>query len=397
MAEGLDDPTVLYLAALLHDLGKSSGRGHARHGGEMMPAVARRLGLHEDQAELLQFLVAQHLLLMDNASMRDLADEEMVANCAAAVGSAERLDHLALLSLADMAATGPRGYQKWRDTPVVALYKRIRHLLEKGEPSSQAITERLVHLRSLIAREASDLLSPAELEVYLAKLAPRYLLSMPSIAVARHLRMEWQLRRSNEPVVLEASVKEGMAEITLMSQMTNGLVFRSAGILTLHHLDIRGAQVFAMNDGVVILIFQCRFAEPSSGEPDWDAVRNDLKRLLQGRLALHYRIAAHAAARRSEQLSVRRSPSKILVDNESNAKYTILEVYTLDRVGLLYTIARTLFELQIRIYVAKITTKVDQVADVFYIRTSQGEKVVDPEQLEELENALLFWLDRGEG
>lgn len=209
--------------------------------------------------------------------------------------------------------------------------------------------------------------------------------------------MEWQLRRSNEPVVLEASVKEGMAEITLMSQMTNGLVFRSAGILTLHHLDIRGAQVFAMNDGVVILIFQCRFAEPSSGEPDWDAVRNDLKRLLQGRLALHYRIAAHAAARRSEQLSVRRSPSKILVDNESNAKYTILEVYTLDRVGLLYTIARTLFELQIRIYVAKITTKVDQVADVFYIRTSQGEKVVDPEQLEELGNALLFWLDRGEG
>lgn len=397
MAEGLDDPTVLYLAALLHDLGKSSGRGHARHGGEMMPAVARRLGLHEDQAELLQFLVAQHLLLMDNASMRDLADEEMVANCAAAVGSAERLDHLALLSLADMAATGPRGYQKWRDTPVVALYKRIRHLLEKGEPSSQAITERLVHLRSLIAKEASDLLSPAELEVYLAKLAPRYLLSMRSIAVARHLRMEWQLRRSNEPVVLEASVKEGMAEITLMSQMTNGLVFRSAGILTLHHLDIRGAQVFAMNDGVVILIFQCRFAEPSSGEPDWDAVRNDLKRLLQGRLALHYRIAAHAAARRSEQLSVRRSPSKILVDNESNAKYTILEVYTLDRVGLLYTIARTLFELQIRIYVAKITTKVDQVADVFYIRTSQGEKVVDPEQLEELENALLFWLDRGEG
>ena len=393
MAQEIEDPAMLYLAALLHDLGKSSGRGHAFHGGEMIPAVARRLGLHEEEAELLQFLVAQHLLLMDNASMRDLADDEMVANCAATVGNPERLDHLALLSLADMAATGPKGYQKWRDTPVIALYKRIRHLLEKGEPSSQAITERLAHIRSLVAREASDLLNPAELEAYLGNLAPRYLLSMTSGAVARHLRMEWQLRHTDEPVVLEVSVKEGTAEITLLSRLTTGLVFRSAGILTLHHLDIRGAQFFAMNDGVVILIFQCRFAAPSDEEPDWDAVRGDLNRLLQGKMALDYRIAAHAATRRDEQPPVRRSPSQILIDNESNAKYTILEVYTLDRVGLLYTIARTLFELQIRIYVAKITTKVDQVADVFYIRTSQGEKVVDPEQIEEIRNALLFWLD----
>ncbi len=393
MAQELEHPAMLYLAALLHDIGKSSGRGHARHGGEMIPAVARRLGLHEEEAELLQFLVAQHLLLMDNASMRDLADEEMVAGCAATVGNAERLDHLALLSLADMAATGPRGYQKWRDTPVIALYKRVRHLLEKGEPSSQAITERLTHLRTLVARETSDLLNPAELDDYFANLAPRYLLSMTSAAVARHLRMERQLRHSDEPVVLEVGVREGAAELTLLSRQTGGLVFRAAGILTLHDLDIRGAQVFAMNDGVVILIFHCRFAPPSSREPNWDAVRDDLKRLLLGKMALDYRIAAHAAARREEQLPVRRSPSRILLDNESNAKYTILEVYTLDRVGLLYTIARTLFELQIRIYVAKITTKVDQVADVFYIRTNQGEKVVDPDQIEEIRNALLFWLD----
>jgi len=110
-------------------------------------------------------------------------------------------------------------------------------------------------------------------------------------------------------------------------------------------------------------------------------------------MALNYRIAAHAAGRKYTELPVRKTPSQILVDNESNAKYTILAVYTLDRVGLLYTITRTLLELQIRIFVAKITTKVDQVADVFYIRTSQGEKVTDPEQIKEIKDALLFWLD----
>jgi [protein-PII] uridylyltransferase len=394
IARSIEDPTSLYLAGLLHDIGKSSGRGHAAHGGEMIPAVARRLGLNAEESQLLQFLVAQHLLLMDNASMRDLADDEMVANCASVIGTTERLDLLALLSLGDMVATGPKGYQKWRDTPVIALYERIRHLLERGEPSPQAITERVAHIRSHLAGEVSDLMETAELENYLANLAPRYVLSMAPDAVARHLSMAWHLRRSGEMLALEVAVADSAAEITLVSRETTGLVYRSAGILTLHDMDIRGAQVFAMNDGEVILVFQCRFAEEKGREPDWDAVRADLKRLLEGKMALNYRIAAHAAGRKFTQLQLRKTPSQILVDNQSNAKYTILEVYTLDRVGLLYTITRTLFELQIRIFVAKIATKVDQVADVFYIRTYQGEKVTDPEQVREIRNALLFWLDR---
>ncbi len=298
MAQGVEDPTLLYLGGLLHDIGKSSGRGHAAHGGEMIPAVARRLGLNAEESDLLQFLVAQHLLLMDNASMRDLGDDEMVANCASIIGTPERLDLLALLSLADMVATGPKGYQKWRDTPVIALCERIRHLLEKGEPSHQAITERIAHIRRQVAGEVSDVMEPTDLENYFANLAPRYLLSMLPGTIARHLRMVWRLRHSEGPLVMEVATAEGAAEITLLSREMSGLVSRSAGILTLHDMDIRGAQVFAMNDGLLILIFQCRFGETPGGGPDWDAVRADLKRLLEGKIALSYRIAVHAARRR---------------------------------------------------------------------------------------------------
>jgi [protein-PII] uridylyltransferase len=402
VARGVEDPALLFLAGLLHDIGKSSGRGHAAHGGEMIPAIARRLGLSAEESDLLQFLVAQHLLLMDNASMRDLGDDEMVANCASLIGAPERLDFLALLSLADMMATGPKGYQKWQDTPVMALHARIRHLLEKGEPSPQAIHERIVQIRSQVAREVSDLMDAVELEEYFSNLSPRYLLSMFPGTIARHLRMARQLCRSKEPLVLEVICGDGLAEITLVSREMTGLVSRAAGILTLHDLDIRGAQVFAMNDGVIILIFQCRFGESAGADPDWEAVSEDLKRLLEGKIALSYRIAAHADGRGRLEPPLRKTPSQILIDNESNARCTILEVYTLDRAGLLYTITRTLFELQIRIFVAKIATKVDQVADVFYILTSQGEKVTDPERIREIRDALLFWLDgpgtvQGEG
>jgi len=330
---------------------------------------------------------------MDNASLRDLADEEMLAQCALIVGNVENLDMLLLLSFADMMATGPRARQKWRDTPVVPLYERVHHLLEKGEPSPKAIIERIESVKALVGRKVSDLMDGMELESYFSRLAPRYLLSVSPDAMARHMRLQWLLQNSEETLVLEVQLLEGSAELTIVGWQQPGLLFRAAGILTLHDMNILSAQVFTMNNRMTLLIFQCRLPQNPPRVPDWTQVRSDMKRLLDGKMALDYRIAAHAAGRSYSPTTVRKIPSQVWIDNNSSAVYTILEVYTLDRVGLLYTIARTLFELQIRIFVAKITTKVDQVADVFYIRTRQGEKVTDPEQVEEVRNALLFWLD----
>ncbi len=393
IAESIEDTASLFLAGLLHDIGKSAGKSHALHGGEMIPAIARRLGLGAEESDRVQFLVAQHLLLMDSASLRDLGDEEMLAHCALAVRSSDQLDLLLALSFADMTATGPRGLQKWKDTPVLALYERVRHLLEKGEPSEEATAERIDRIRSQVSSELKDVMDSDELEAFFSQLAPRYLFSTAPSAIARHLRMQWQLQHSTDPFVSEAIEKERAIEITIVSWDTPALLSRAAGVLTLHDLNIVGAQVFTMNNGVTILIFQCRLAEGLAEAPDWTRVWRDMKRLLEGKLALDYRIAAHAASREGLTPLFQVTPSKILMDNESAARYTILEVFTTDRIGLLYTITRTLLELQVRIYIAKITTKVDQVADVFYIRTHHGEKVTDPEQIGEIRKALCFWLD----
>ena len=397
IAEGLEDPTWLFLAGLLHDIGKCSGEKHAVRGGEMMRTVAQRLGLTPEESETVRFLVSEHLLLMDSASLRDLGDQEMLSQCALTVRTQARLDQLVLLSFADMTAMGPRAAQKWRDTPAVSLYEKVLHLLEKGEPSPRAIAEKIESVRAQVERELADLVGGAELEAYVAQLAPRYLLSMSPSAIARHLRLGWRLQHSREPFIWEVAVKDGEVESVLICNEMPGLLARAAGILTLHNLNIRGAQVFAMNDAVVVLIFQCRLPEGADENPDWNSVRDHMKRLLTGKIALDYRIAVHAASRGYPTPQFRPVRSRILVDNNSSGKYTIIEVYTLDRVGLLYTISRTLFDLQIRIYVAKITTEVEQVADVFYVRTRQGEKVTDPEQIEELRDALLYRLDGPDG
>jgi len=388
------DPALLMLSALLHDLGKSSGSKHAQKGGEMIPVIAKRLGLTPQESETVQFLVSQHLLLIDSASMRDLADPEMLTTCATSVGKREYLDQLVLLTFADMMSTGPRGRDKWRDTPVMTLYNSIGGILDKGEPSSQIIAERIARVRHRVSEQVSDIMTPGELEDYFSQLAPRYLISLSPEEIVRHLRLGRDLQSSGEPFVWETSVDRETAEITIMSWDRPGLLARSAGILTLHHLNIMGAQVFRMNDEMALLIFQCRLPREQAFSMDWDAVGGDMDRLLKGKLALEYRIAAHSAGIGGPKSILRPTSSKIIIDNDSSAMYTILEVHTIDRIGLLYTIGKTLQELQIRIYVAKITTKNDKVADVFYIRTEEGrQKVTDPEQIQEIGKALRYALD----
>lgn len=389
----VDNPMCLYLAALLHDIGKSAGSEHALHGGEKIPAIARRLGLQAEESDAVQALTAQHLLLLDNAAMRDLADEEMLTQCALSIGNVERLDLLLLLSFALMYATGPRAIEKWQQTPVLQLSQKVRLLLEKGEPSAQAIAEKMEHLKIQVSHEVADIIDHDELNVHFAELAPRYLLSMPPNTIARHLRLERQLQNSKDRLMCEVGSSGLTYELTLMSWEMPDLLVRTAGILTLHDLNITGAQVFTKKNGVVLLIFQCRVPEGLTQKPDWKAIRQDMKRSLEGKLALDYRIAAHTAQRGYLRSVVRRSPSRAVVDNESSGSYTILEVYSTDRVGLLYTITRTLLDLHVRIYVAKITTRIDQVADVFYILTDDGQKVTDPDQIKEIQDALAFWLD----
>ena len=390
-ATDLGDPAPLLLAGLVHDVGKSSGSGHAARGGEMIPAVARRLGLSSQEADTVQFLVSQHLLLLDSASLRDLADQEMLSGCTAAVGRKEYLDQLVLLTFADMMSTGPRARDKWRNTPVLTLYCNLRGILEKGEPSSRIISERAARVRKQIETRVSDLLSPGEVETYFSQLAPRYLISISPEEIVKHLKLRLRLQESEESFIWEVSSSRETAEITFMSYEKPGLLAKAAGILTLHELNIISAQAFTMNNEITLLIFQCGLPKGGTAT-DWDAMRKDMGRLLDGKLALDFRIAARSAGRQQPKV-LRAEPSKIVIDNESSAMYTILEVYTADRIGLLYTITRTLHELQIPIYVAKITTKSDRAADAFYIRNEKRKKVTDPEQIEEINKALRFCLD----
>ncbi|MBW2067497.1 MAG: hypothetical protein JRI31_01270 [Deltaproteobacteria bacterium] len=396
VASRISYPGLLYLAALLHDIGKSGGSGHAIKGGEMIPTISQRLGLLPVESDFIQFLVANHTLLMDSASMRDVGDEEMLANCALSVGDLVKLDHLLVMTFADLKATGPRAFQKWEQSPIIFLHERLSRILEKGEPSPALIAERLEQMKMVVQQRVSDLMDESEVASQLAEVDPRYLLSMEPAEIAQHLRMEWDLFHGDEPVVWEVRRQERGWVVTIVSEMLPWLLFKAAGLMTLHDIDIVAAQIFLKKNNVVVLIFNC-MSRNLGKEPDWNEVREELIKLLEHKFALDYRLSKHfREARQVGPVERNGRESRIVVDNDSSEAFTILEVYTYDRPGLLYTITKTLADFGIRVYVAKISTRGDQVADVFYVRDHLGRKLTDSELIEELKNAVKYWLDECE-
>jgi [protein-PII] uridylyltransferase len=387
--ESIRNKEVLLLAGLIHDVGKSGGHGHAQRGGEMALLIGDRLGLSAEEKELLSFLVANHVLLTDNAARRDIDDEQMLQHCASVIGSVEHLKMLTLHSFADLRSTGPQAWEYWQDLPILELYQCLLHRLERGDPDVRAVAARLLSLKREVGELLGDEMSKEELDQQFEQLPSRYLVSATPEEVVSQYRLERQL----EKAVLSWQVEEKhpIWELTLMSRQPLGLLTMAAGTLTLNQLDIRKAKTHTKKNGVAFQTFEVAALKPAM-EISWEQVMADLEKTIQGRLALDYRLAVLAAEQKRERKWVPAKPDEVVVDNHSSDQYTIIEVYTTDRPGLLYSITRTMLDLHLQVFLAKISTRMDQVADIFYVLTQEGQRVEDPEHAEEIKNALLFSL-----
>ena len=176
------DPDGLLLGALLHDIGKRGQGDHVPVGAELAAAELVRMGVSDATRDLAGFLVAEHLLLSDTATRRDLEDEELVHGVAARIGDVERLAALYLLTLADAAATGPLAWTPWRATLVRELVAKVQRVLERGEVGRDTAAEdagRTAALRSALAAE-----DPAAVERFLGRMPRGYLAAVAPEHVA---------------------------------------------------------------------------------------------------------------------------------------------------------------------------------------------------------------------
>ncbi len=375
----LQNRKILYLAALLHDIGKGHGKDHSTHGASMVPAIAERLGLSDEEGDLLQFLIRTHLLLAETALKRDLMDEKPILRCAVSVEESERLDLLYLLTIADSRATGPGAWNTWKASLLRELWIKVHRLLERGEWKGEDFKRRSEEVSDQVLSLLGDSEDRKKVASWLDRLSFRYLLSQSPQDMLLHYRMEKELDMA--PVSLRAREVEGdMWQITIATRDRPGLFSLITGVLWARGFNIFSADIFTRESGIALdIILVEKIPDPLRAKELWDKVQTEFTKALQDAGHLETILTGKRKPSLLKTRDVPRKDDQVIVNEEASDFYTVIEVYTWDRPGILHAITRTLFQLELTIQLAKISTPGAQVADVFYVTDLSGNKLLDTE------------------
>jgi [protein-PII] uridylyltransferase len=398
----IPNPEPLFLAALFHDLGKT-GKNHAARGVKIARNILNRFHYEKEGTEDILFLIGHHLLLVETATRRDLNDEKAVIQCARKIGDPNRLKMLYLLTWSDSNATGPRAWNDWTANLVQELFFKILHILDKGELAAPSTSRKVDATLSRVHRELDREMEEKDIEALFEVMSPRYVLETNSKLILHHIGLYQTLprpygHRTNSAFILEAKEDESADcwEVTFLAADRPGLFSDFAGVMALNNINILSAHIYTWRDETAVDLFKVtKPLDPVHSEEIWEKIRKDLKGTFTGKLSLVYRLSEKA---KSSLLSPKKHPTRpptVIIDNESSDFFSLIEVFADDHVGLLYQITHTLFGLRLDIRIAKIATKGDQIADVFYVRDLEGQKVEDEKQVIEIREALLHQLNRG--
>jgi [protein-PII] uridylyltransferase len=382
---------ALYLGTLLHDVGKPLGKGHSETGARLAVAIATRLGLSAEDVSQTEFLVRKHLVLSHLSQRRDLNDVAMIANLASELNDEETLRELYLLTVADMSMVAPGNMTEWKEQLLRELYNRTLSFFRRGTDLQASDESALVARRR---RRVGELLGEPEekLNDWFASLPDRYVTLTPPRQMAREVQLS---RRRKGPVAVEVvhRPRKAVSDVTVCADDAPGLLSKIAGVLVAHRIDVLGAHINTRVVGGRVVealdtfTTRDRYGRPITDGARWSRVEADLARVLSGSADVERVIAERREKSSLPERVVPQVRTEIEVDNEVSGDFSVIDVYTLDRLGVLYTITRTLAELALDIHLSKVATEAHRVADVFYVREQSGGKL-SPERVDEVKLAL---------
>ena len=382
----------LFLAALVHDVAKGQGGRHAEKGAELVRPIGMRLGLGTEENEELAFLVREHLLLPETALKRDLSDEKPIEHCAFKVGSRERLFMLFILTVADSKATGPQVWNAWRSALLGELVRKVDALLshEGWRSRDERARMDLARLRAEETLLGDGLLDSEEVREWLASLSTRYLLTQYPEDVRRHFFLERSLAGSGRPQLEARATSAGLWELTIACSDRPGLFVLLTGVLWANGINILSADIYTRSYGVALdILLVDQIPDPLQPERIWDTLRKDLDRVLAGEISMEAFFRRKPPRTPLGRSKVAPREDRVSIDEDASDECSVIEVYTWERPGVLYTISQVLYSFGLSIQLAKISTPGAQVVDVFYVTDKAGRKIGDEGVHERLTRAML--------
>ena len=389
----------LFLATLLHDIGKPLGKGHAEKGACLAKTIALRLGLTESEAAQTEFLVQHHLLMSHISQRRDLQDLSMVARFAGTVKTKSRLRQLYLLTYCDSLMTNPEIMTEWKETLLTQLYRVTLEFLEKGEAkAAEAMQAQANNCLKQVEAElrAASKWTP-KVSDWLAGLPERYFSELTPAEVLRHSELATN-RSEGEVLVVPSAGEAERTEVFVLAPDQTGLLAKIAGVMAAHRIAILEARIFS---GVAVspkdkpTALDVFWVQGETGkrisakDRRWKRVAADLRKALTQDDVVDGLLAKRRSASRLRERVVPEVPVEIHIDNQVADRFTVIDVFAEDRLGLLYAVTKTITELQLDIAVSRVATEGHRVADVFYVRDmATGDKIRNPKRQERIRETL---------
>jgi len=385
----IEKPEVLYLAALFHDIGKAGKGDHSTIGGEMARDFCRQHELSPHDTKLVTWLVHHHLIMSMTAQRQDISDPGIIHAFAQQVGSVENLNHLYLLTVADIRATNPGLWSSWKNALLKELYTTTHSALSKGLQAPITATDRLLEHK----KEARDTLiklgiSEPVIDAAWQHVGDDYFLRYSVDEITWHtIAIASSTEEALPLVLLRPQSQRGSAEIFVFT-IDEGPIFSiSTASLDQLGLTILDARIMTTKDNYVLNSFQIL---EQSGQPIKELQReiyicttlrhNLLHREVKGAENIHRR------SRQAKHFPIR---TKISFTVDPLAMYTIIELVTTDHAGLLSKIGRAFLQQNVNLHSAKITTIGSRVEDLFYVTDRQLRPIADPVVQQRLHDAIL--------
>ena len=389
VSETLVKRHVLFLACLFHDMGKGQGGSHAQKGAAMIPKVAERMGLGASDAEQLEFLVRHHLAMVHFSQRRDLDDPVVLKRLAKSIPNEETLSLLYLLTFADIRSVGPDVWKDWSGMLLQELYVKTLRQMSAGTYRRKTDEEWMQKMTSDIVADADGEIPERKVTKILKKMPVSYFSQFSRQNILRHVKL---LNSIEGKFTTEVIRYEEYDEFTVCAPDNKGIFSMFCGVLSANGLNILGARIVTTLDKKAFDVFYVErtnhLTEEEYGEV-WKKVEKNLGRVLDRDIEIDELVERRKRNYSSYGRKVPEYPPEIVFDNESSDKATVIEVYAHDREGLLYSITKTIAEMNLSIDYAKISTRADQVADTFYVRDSRGRKISGPKKLKKIEDSLI--------
>jgi len=384
LLEELERPELLYVALLLHDVGKGvPGGNHVVTSLEIAHRCMDRLQLEESDQETITFLIASHLEI--SATLRrDIYDPVTIQAFTERVGTPERLKMLCLLTYADIKAVNPEALTPWKAENVWQLYIAGSNCMSRtADQRVHAETEKdesVARLQALAPKLSKTIKS------FLEGLPRRYLRTYRPEEVLQHLEMAGNL--SEEPVQLQLVRGRHWYELTVVTKDRPFLFANIAGSLAAWGMNIVKADAFSNAGGVVVdtFYFTDRFRTLELNMPEWERFQRSISDVLNGEADLD-RMLRDRMRSESKHAAKVKIETRIEFDDQCSASSTLVQVVAQDRLGLLHRICSRFSHKDCNIEIALIDTEGQMAIDAFYL-TASGGKLASAKQ-EELKTDLL--------